>query len=185
MSLFDEFRLFSSLKMDSSIDGQPYLRGHDCNVSRAKAGTTSYECINGQNHLLPIANVGRIMKQALPNNAKISKQAKETMQECASEFISFVTEEASEQCRKGKRKTISGDDICSAMKTLGLDEYADAMERYLCRYREHEEKATSMKRNKPVQINVRNELPVFRSNQYRDRSPSKGPCNAEKEKKFL
>lgn len=38
--------------------------------------------------LLPIANVGRIMKQILPPSAKISKQAKETMQECASEFIS-------------------------------------------------------------------------------------------------
>ncbi|XP_010938448.2 transcriptional activator hap3-like [Elaeis guineensis] len=171
--------------MDGSIDGQPYLRGHDCNVARAKAGTTSYECINGQDHLLPIANVGRIMKQALPDNAKISKRAKETMQECASEFISFVTGEASEQCRKEKRKTINGDDICSAMKTLGLDEYADAMKRYLCRYREHAEKATSMKRNKPVQINVRNELPVFRSHQYRDRSPSKSHCNVAQERKFL
>eukprot|EP00249_Psilotum_nudum_P029127 c39433_g1_i1 orf=103-339(+) len=37
--------------------------------------------------LLPIANVGRIMKRALPANAKISKEAKETVQECVSEFI--------------------------------------------------------------------------------------------------
>lgn len=44
----------------------------------------------------------RIMKKILPPNAKISKEAKETMQECVSEFISFVTSEASEKCKKGK-----------------------------------------------------------------------------------
>ncbi|KAI6684004.1 hypothetical protein NL676_029917 [Syzygium grande] len=44
-------------------------------------------CIKEQDRLLPIANVGRIMKQILPPNAKVSKEAKETMQECVSEFI--------------------------------------------------------------------------------------------------
>ena len=43
-----------------------------------------------QDRFLPIANVSRIMKKALPANAKISKDAKETVQECVSEFISFV-----------------------------------------------------------------------------------------------
>ncbi|XP_060182081.1 uncharacterized protein LOC132611714 [Lycium barbarum] len=45
------------------------------------------EGIKEQDWLLPIANVGRIMKQILPQNAKFSKEAKETMQECVSEFI--------------------------------------------------------------------------------------------------
>ena len=35
-----------------------------------------------QDRFLPIANVSRIMKKALPANAKISKDAKETVQEC-------------------------------------------------------------------------------------------------------
>lgn len=39
------------------------------------------------------APVARIMKQALPDNAKIAKEAKECMQECVSEFISFITSE--------------------------------------------------------------------------------------------
>lgn len=48
---------------------------------------------------LPDANirnlvlVARIMKNALPENAKIAKEAKECMQECVSEFISFITSE--------------------------------------------------------------------------------------------
>lgn len=94
--------------------------------------------LKDQDHLLPIANVGRIMKQILPSNAKISKEAKETMQECVSEFISFVTSEASDKCRNEKRKTLNGDDICWALGTLGFDEYVETTKRYLFRYREFE-----------------------------------------------
>ncbi len=51
------------------------------------------DIIREQDRLLPIANVARIMKQAVPTNAKIAKEAKECVQECVSEFISFVTSE--------------------------------------------------------------------------------------------
>ncbi len=51
------------------------------------------DIIREQDRLLPIANVARIMKQAVPTNAKIAKDAKETVQDCVSEFISFVTSE--------------------------------------------------------------------------------------------
>lgn len=37
------------------------------------------------------------MKLALPENAKIAKEAKECMQECVSEFIPFITSEGSSQ----------------------------------------------------------------------------------------
>lgn len=102
--------------------------------------------IKEQDRLLPIANVGRIMKQIVPPNAKISKEAKETMQDCVSEFIGFVTSEASEKCRRERRKTVNGDDICCAMETLGFDDYAGMLRRYLHRYRELEgEKANQDK----------------------------------------
>jgi nuclear transcription Y subunit beta len=42
---------------------------------------------------LPLANISRIMKNALPANAKITKDAKECMQECLTEFIGFITSE--------------------------------------------------------------------------------------------
>ena len=87
---------------------------------------------------LPIANVGRIMKQILPPSAKISKEAKEIMQDCVSEFVKFVTGEASDRCRKENRKTVNGDDICWALRALGFDECAEAMARYLYKYREFE-----------------------------------------------
>ncbi|CAN7124660.1 unnamed protein product [Brassica rapa subsp. narinosa] len=91
-----------------------------------------------QDRFLPIANVSRIMKKALPANAKISKDAKETMQECVSEFISFVTGEASDKCQKEKRKTINGDDLLWAMTTLGFEDYVEPLKVYLQRFREIE-----------------------------------------------
>ncbi|KAJ8573857.1 hypothetical protein K7X08_010368 [Anisodus acutangulus] len=99
-----------------------------------------------QDRLLPIANVGRIMKQILPPNAKISKEAKETMQECVSEFIGFVTGEASDKCRKERRKTLNGDDVCWALGTLGFDDYGGALKRYLHRYRESEGEKVNQER---------------------------------------
>ncbi|KAK9924338.1 hypothetical protein M0R45_032715 [Rubus argutus] len=91
-----------------------------------------------QDRFLPIANVSRIMKKALPANAKISKDAKETVQECVSEFISFVTGEASDKCQREKRKTINGDDLLWAMTTLGFEEYVEPLKIYLQKYREME-----------------------------------------------
>ncbi|XP_051135823.1 nuclear transcription factor Y subunit B-3-like [Andrographis paniculata] len=91
-----------------------------------------------QDRFLPIANVSRIMKKALPANAKISKDAKETVQECVSEFISFITGEASDKCQREKRKTINGDDLLWAMTTLGFEEYVEPLKVYLQRFRDME-----------------------------------------------
>ncbi|XP_073303865.1 nuclear transcription factor Y subunit B-3-like [Primulina huaijiensis] len=91
-----------------------------------------------QDRFLPIANVSRIMKKALPANAKISKDAKETVQECVSEFISFITGEASDKCQREKRKTINGDDLLWAMTTLGFEDYVEPLKIYLQRFRDME-----------------------------------------------
>ncbi|KAJ3115654.1 Nuclear transcription factor Y subunit B-3 [Phlyctochytrium bullatum] len=89
-----------------------------------------------QDRILPIANVSRIMKRALPENAKIAKDAKECVQECVSEFISFITSEASDRCQLEKRKTINGDDILWAMQSLGFENYYETLKVYLGKYRE-------------------------------------------------
>ncbi|XP_052176494.1 nuclear transcription factor Y subunit B-8-like [Diospyros lotus] len=94
--------------------------------------------VREQDRFLPIANISRIMKKALPANGKIAKDAKETVQECVSEFISFITSEASDKCQREKRKTINGDDLLWAMATLGFEDYIEPLKVYLARYREME-----------------------------------------------
>ncbi|KAJ0975178.1 hypothetical protein J5N97_017143 [Dioscorea zingiberensis] len=114
--------------------------------SGAAAGNSSDASSKEQDRFLPIANVSRIMKKSLPGNAKISKEAKEIVQECVSEFISFITGEASDKCQREKRKTINGDDLLWAMTTLGFENYVSPLKVYLNKYRETEGEKNLMPR---------------------------------------
>nr|KJB46565.1 hypothetical protein B456_007G374600 [Gossypium raimondii] len=87
--------------------------------------------VREQDRFLPIANISRIMKKALPANGKIAKDAKETVQE------------ASDKCQREKRKTINGDDLLWAMATLGFEDYIDPLKIYLSRYREGDAKGSA------------------------------------------
>lgn len=107
-------------------------------------GQNGDHSLREQDRFLPIANVSRIMKKALPANAKISKDAKETVQECVSEFISFITGEASDKCQREKRKTINGDDLLWAMTTLGFEDYVEPLKVYLQRFRDMEGEKTAL-----------------------------------------
>ncbi|CAF1148850.1 unnamed protein product [Rotaria sordida] len=89
-----------------------------------------------QDRFLPIANVAKIMKKGVPEKGKIAKDAKETIQECVSEFISFITSEASDRCLQEKRKTINGEDILLAMLTLGFDSYVEPLRTFLTKVRD-------------------------------------------------
>jgi len=92
-----------------------------------------------QDRYLPIANVGRIMKNAVPPTAKIAKDAKECVQECVSEFISFITSEAAEKCMMEKRKTIGGEDVLHGMLSLGFENYAEALKVHLAKLRQSQQ----------------------------------------------
>lgn len=104
------------------------------NVHEDKNG--SKESFQEQDIYLPIANVARIMKNAIPQIGKVAKDAKECVQECVSELISLIISEASERCHQEKRKTINGEDILFAMSTLGFDSYVEPLKLYLQKFRE-------------------------------------------------
>ena len=89
-----------------------------------------------QERFLPIANINRIMKAALPADTKISKEARECVQECVSEFIAFITCESCEITQLEKRKTINGEDVIKAMENLNFMEYLELVEFYNRRYKE-------------------------------------------------
>ncbi|PWN48138.1 histone-fold-containing protein [Violaceomyces palustris] len=106
---------------------------------------------------LPIANISRIMKRSLPENAKIAKDAKECVQDCVSELISFITSEASDKCAGEKRKTINGDDILYAMRVLGFDNYEEVLKVYLSRYRMAQENNPKARKRSMCKKNLDNE----------------------------
>ncbi|KAG0513948.1 hypothetical protein BDA96_10G146900 [Sorghum bicolor] len=100
--------------------------------------TANTVIIREQDRLMPVANVSRIMRQVLPPYAKISDDAKEVIQECVSEFISFVTGEANERCHTERRKTVASEDIVWALNRLGFDDYVAPVGTFLQRMRESE-----------------------------------------------
>ncbi|MFS7983529.1 putative transcription factor Hap3/NF-YB family [Helianthus anomalus] len=84
--------------------------------------------VREQDRFFPIENISRIMKKGLPADDKISKDAKETVQECVSEFISLIT---NDQCQREKRKTVNDDDLLWAMATLRFKDYIEPLKSYL------------------------------------------------------
>ena len=126
--------------------------GNTNNANNPAANTTSPPqngrpplppTLREQDQYLPISNIIRIMRSILPAHAKISDEAKETLQQCVSEFISFVTEEANDRCQKQHRKTITADDLIEAMCRLGFDDFVGPLFRYLHRYRESQRETYS------------------------------------------
>lgn len=118
------------------IDEEAVLTAENTDDSNHETGDKIGQPLREQDRFLPIANVAKIMKKAIPESGKIAKDARECVQECVSEFISFITSEASDRCHMEKRKTINGEDILYAMTTLGFDNYVEPLKMYLQKYRE-------------------------------------------------
>ncbi|SBS84104.1 CCAAT-box DNA binding protein subunit B [Plasmodium ovale curtisi] len=80
---------------------------------------------NENETLLPIANISRIMKRILPASAKVAKESKDIIRECVTEFIQFLTSEASDRCLRERRKTISG-----------FNDYVEPLSEYLNKWKQ-------------------------------------------------
>lgn len=138
--------LFDSDDEDGSSIGMPQVQSSELAEEEGGGAAIMKEEIDDDDNLLldpsllteatlPISNISRLMKKALPKQAKISSASKELIQSCCIEFISFLTSEANEKCLLEKRKTINGDDILYAMKTLGFEEFEIVCRIWLSRYR--------------------------------------------------
>ncbi|KAI4296058.1 hypothetical protein L6164_036048 [Bauhinia variegata] len=135
----------SGLKL-SSVAEMNMKQLTENNNNNHMATAEDNECmVREQDRFMPIANVIRIMRKILPPHAKISDDAKETIQECVSEYISFVTGEANERCQREQRKTITAEDVLWAMSKLGFDDYIEPLTMYLQRYREMEGDRASLR----------------------------------------
>ncbi|VDK64674.1 unnamed protein product, partial [Gongylonema pulchrum] len=98
--------------------------------------TSKFENIPEHHRFFPIACVAQLMRNALPPSAKVTQDAKECVQEIASEFILFISSEASDCCRADGRDVITYEDILEAMQALGFDNYVEPLSIYMKKYRE-------------------------------------------------
>ncbi|KFK31354.1 hypothetical protein AALP_AA6G101500 [Arabis alpina] len=133
------FHGYHKLEITTPPGPDSSMRLTEFNQANKTANGGDEECtVREQDRFMPIANVIRIMRKILPAHAKISDDSKETIQECVSEYISFITGEANERCQREQRKTITAEDVLWAMSKLGFDDYIEPLTLYLHRYRELE-----------------------------------------------
>ncbi|KAI5330720.1 hypothetical protein L3X38_020846 [Prunus dulcis] len=129
----------TNININNVVSNNNNVVNHLTSSNGTTTTTDDNECVvREQDRFMPIANVIRIMRKILPPHAKISDDAKETIQECVSEYISFITGEANERCQREQRKTITAEDVLWAMSKLGFDDYIEPLTLYLHRYREME-----------------------------------------------
>ncbi|XP_062142356.1 nuclear transcription factor Y subunit beta [Drosophila sulfurigaster albostrigata] len=128
--------------MSNSEDSQQYLNDILVKDEDEASGDESDRqdghgsMLREQDRFLPICNIIKIMKVPVPQNGKIAKDARECIQECVSEFISFISSEAIERSVAENRKTVNGDDLLVAFSNLGFDNYVEPLSIYLQKYRE-------------------------------------------------
>ncbi|KAJ8124721.1 hypothetical protein O1611_g8919 [Lasiodiplodia mahajangana] len=89
--------LFSVMSHDSPTKAPEASHDSPTKTPEAPRASKAHKYDVYDANIRNFAPVARIMKLALPENAKIAKEAKECMQECVSEFISFITSEVSVQ----------------------------------------------------------------------------------------
>ncbi|XP_055806851.1 nuclear transcription factor Y subunit B-1-like [Solanum dulcamara] len=81
-----------------------------------------------------MTNMVEIMHMSLPPHTKISDKAKQTMKECVSEFICFVTCAAYDHCQREQRNTITAKDVLWVASKFGFDDYMEPLTLYLHSY---------------------------------------------------
>ncbi|KAK4485787.1 hypothetical protein RD792_008434, partial [Penstemon davidsonii] len=115
------------------------------NISNDPSNLNSQETFkHAADQYMPISSVIKIMRQVLPPHAKIADDAKETIQECVSELIRFITRNANVKSHKEWRTTITPENIISTMGSLGFDNYVEPITTYLNKIRNQEAELNSV-----------------------------------------
>ena len=83
----------------------------------------------------PAACVARIIKQVLPENVQVTKDARAAFTRAAGIFIFYLTHCANEFSRENKRSTIYTVDILSALRELDFAEFEQPVKEFLEQYR--------------------------------------------------
>ncbi|XP_039958512.1 DNA polymerase epsilon subunit 3 [Bactrocera neohumeralis] len=84
---------------------------------------------------LPNAVVGRLIKDALPEGANVSKEARAAIARAASVFVIFLTSSSTTLARKQNHKTITAANILDALKQLEFESFVEPLSTDLEAYR--------------------------------------------------
>ncbi|KAJ3224648.1 negative cofactor 2 transcription regulator complex subunit ncb2 [Clydaea vesicula] len=77
---------------------------------------------------LPKATVKKLIDEMMDKDISIAKETRDLISDCCVEFIHLLASEANEICEKEAKKTIAGDHVLSALKSLGFEEYLEEVQ---------------------------------------------------------
>lgn len=101
---------------------------------------------------MPEKVVTKLLKDSLPDNVVVSKDAKNAVCRSASIFILQLSIAAAEKAQESKRRTLENQDIIKAVTDLGLGEYAPQLVRFGAQRKRNAKRKESnqQKRRKPT-----------------------------------
>ncbi|CAM6090349.1 unnamed protein product [Calypogeia fissa] len=72
---------------------------------------------------LPKATMTKIIKEMLPPDVRVAKDAQDLLVECCVEFINLISSESNDICSKEEKRTIAPEHVLRALEVLGFGEY--------------------------------------------------------------
>ncbi|BFF93299.1 DNA polymerase epsilon subunit 3 [Drosophila madeirensis] len=84
---------------------------------------------------LPNAVIARLIKEALPDGASVSKEARAAIARAASVFAIFVTSSSTALAHKQNHKTITAKDIMQTLTELDFESFVPSLSQDLEVYR--------------------------------------------------
>ncbi|XP_063933704.1 uncharacterized protein LOC135145510 [Zophobas morio] len=122
--------------------------------------------------LLPRTAVFKLIKDLLPSDVRCANDAKELIVSCCTEFIHLLTSESNDLCTKENKRTICPDHILKALKTLGFNEYVQAVEEVFLKHKQETIDLRKAKAKEPKHLMTQEELArkqqeLFAADSYR------------------
>lgn len=87
---------------------------------------------------LPKATMTKIIKEMLPRDVRVARDAQDLLVECCVEFINLVSSESNEICSKEEKRTIAPEHVLRALEILGFGDYIEDVQ---AAYEEHKREA--------------------------------------------
>ncbi|XP_072964707.1 protein Dr1 homolog [Typha angustifolia] len=72
---------------------------------------------------LPKATMFKIIKEMLPPDVRVARDAQDLLVECCVEFINLVSSESNDVCNREDKRTIAPEHVIKALEVLGFGEY--------------------------------------------------------------
>jgi len=135
---------------------------------------------------LPTSIVTKIIKDCLPNNCKVSKEANAAIAKAASVFVLYTTSSANAVAQKNKRKNISGQDVIAAMTEMEFDKFVKPLENSLTLWKKNQqEKKNTAAKKKAEKESSTKDSEATTSSANKEKTNDDDECmivDAEKEK---